>query len=1387
MHLYKKNPSTTSIVPSDVQVNLSYLLNKLPALIGFWDVDLRNLYANDAYSTWFGKTPADILGQHIKDVIGERNYQLNLPYMQAALRGEAQKFERDITLPDGKQSRSSIAEYIPQMIDHTVRGFFVFITDVTELKQTTLALRDNLEKLHKLYELSPLGIALADMSGRFIEFNEAFLSFTGYTAAALMELDYWQLTPKKYAAKEAEILVEFIKTGRFGPYEKEYIRKDGSLIPVCLNGMMITQGDGQKYIWSIVEDITERRLKEHELACAMEKSEVANRAKAEFLSIMSHELRTPLNGIMGMAQLLEMSALADDDQREFVASIQHCGNDLLNLFNVLLEFSDSQSTLERLRPTPFIPSEILETMTQTYADTCAKKQLSFNAVWHGKSAQSYLGDMPRITLMLSNLLDNALKFTQQGFVSLDMQEIKQERGLALLEFAVSDSGVGIDPTRHTLLFKPFSQVDSSPARQFGGMGMGLALVSKMASKIGGEVGFKSEPGKGSRFWFRIPAQIVSTEYGAKLTLAANADKPELAAPAAHTVLVVDDFTFYRNVIESALHELGLETVCVNNGEEAFELIKQGKLQPALVLMDLHMPVLNGIAATRLIRAWEQGNNKKPVPIIALSGETGTAERLKCFEVGMDDFLSKPVSFAVLSQITAQWLRKQPMRFPNTTIEQTNPELAISQPSAIKLAALALQDSEEMRHNLFELSPLGISLMDVSGHFVDFNDAFCKLTGYCAAELKTIDYWTLTPDKFAENEIWQLALLETTRRCGPYEKRLIRKDGSKIPVRVNGTLFRRSDGRKLIWTIVEDLSIQKNQALKLKHVAQALVDAKHDLTLAASIFEVPECLMITSAEGVILHANQALLASTGYSAEELIGNTPRLLKSGKHDKAFYDAMWRSIRHNGFWEGEIFDRHKNGDIIQKWMSITAVKSAGIITHYVSIHSDTSDHRIADEKIKHLAHYDALTQLPNRRLFMERLQQALTSTTQTGKKGALLYIDLDHFKNLNDTRGHDIGNLLLQQVADRLVNCVREGDTVARLGGDEFVVLLEGLSTLEIEAASETKKISEKIFAQLNLPYLLGNIEFSSTPSIGATLVNNTQQLSEVLMQQVDIAMYQAKEAGRNTLRFFDPKMQDAIIHRVALESELRQAIERNEFELHYQIQVDENAQPFGAEALIRWRHPLRGMVSPADFIPVAEETGLILPIGLWVLETACQQINTWQSLPEFQHCVLAVNVSAKQFNQPDFVEQVQKTLTRQAIAPNLLKLELTESMLVDKVGEMITRIAQLKEMGIQTALDDFGTGYSSLQYLKRIPLDQLKIDQSFVHDLTVDPSDRAITQTIIAMAHSLELNVIAEGVETEAQRALLLQNGCRHFQGYLFGKPMLITQFEALVHTLLEAKK
>ncbi|MEW5789382.1 MAG: EAL domain-containing protein [Pseudomonadota bacterium] len=525
--------------------------------------------------------------------------------------------------------------------------------------------------------------------------------------------------------------------------------------------------------------------------------------------------------------------------------------------------------------------------------------------------------------------------------------------------------------------------------------------------------------------------------------------------------------------------------------------------------------------------------------------------------------------------------------------------------------------------------------------------------------------------------------------------------------------------------------------------------------------------------------------TGYPVEEFLRNPALIdaivLPDDRH-------LWERHVHHHLPEGANQDVDElDFRIIQKqgairWVTHTCRpvldKEGRYLGRRVTVR-DITARKEAEEQIRHLAYFDPLTGLPNRRLLLDRLGHALIASARSLQFGALLMLDLDHFKTLNDTQGHEAGDRLLVEVARRLQAGVRQEDTVARLGGDEFLVMLADLDGEESVAAAQAEAIADKLREQLSQPYELPGLEqeYHSTPSIGLALFQGRDTSAEVLLKQADVALYQAKDAGRNTLRFFNPAVQAAIETRSALEADLRRGLARGELRLYYQPQVEEGRGVVGAEALLRWQHPERGMVPPAQFIPLAEETGLILDIGRWVLDSACAQLVAWRAQPGTRHLRLAINVSARQFHQPGFVEQVDDSLARSGADPALLKLELTESVVLDDVEEVVQRMARLKVLGVGFSLDDFGTGYSSLSYLKRLPLDQVKIDQSFVRDVPHDGNDAGIVRAILAMSESLGLQVIAEGVENQEQRDFLRRSGCLAYQGYLFGKPMPVTELEA----------
>ena len=674
----------------------------------------------------------------------------------------------------------------------------------------------------------------------------------------------------------------------------------------------------------------------------------------------------------------------------------------------------------------------------------------------------------------------------------------------------------------------------------------------------------------------------------------------------------------------------------------------------------------------------------------------------------------------------------------------------------KTAELALSDSEANLRRIVETAREGIWMIDAENRTTFVNPRMSELLG-CPAE----QMLGRPPFDFLDPEMRRLVERKLVERrqgnTDQYELRLTRLDGSQLWTLLSTNPLKDAAGRYIgTLGMLTDISARKQ--------------AEAELRIAAIAFEAQEGMLVTDAEERILRVNEAFTRITGYTAEEAVGQTPRLLHSGRHDPHFFAQMWAHIERNGYWEGEIWNRRKNGEVFPEWLAITAVRDdLGHVTHYVGTLNDISQRKEDEAAIRRLAFYDPLTGLANRRLLLDRLNQTLAAAARTGQDGALIFIDLDNFKQLNDTRGHHVGDLLLEEVAQRLTETVRKSDSVARLGGDEFVVLLQDLGEDPAQAAAMAEGVSEKIIAVLGMPYRLAGEEHTSTPSLGIAMFNREPHTAEEILKHADLAMYQAKAAGRNRLRFYDPKMQASVNQRAALERELRHAIGEGQLVLHYQSQVDGQGRVSGAEALLRWRHPERGLIPPAQFIGLAESLGLALPLGRWVLASACAQLAEWARRPETAGLTLAVNISGAHFRRPELVEDIRRALAENGANPKRLRLELAEATLLDDPDDSLEKMIALKETGVGFTLDNFGSGYCSLSYLKRLPLDQLKIAPAFVREVLEDCENDATADSFVALAESLGLALMAEGVETEAQRDYLAHHGCQIFQGFLFGLP------------------
>jgi diguanylate cyclase (GGDEF)-like protein/PAS domain S-box-containing protein len=677
-------------------------------------------------------------------------------------------------------------------------------------------------------------------------------------------------------------------------------------------------------------------------------------------------------------------------------------------------------------------------------------------------------------------------------------------------------------------------------------------------------------------------------------------------------------------------------------------------------------------------------------------------------------------------------------------------------SARKLAAQALQRSEEQLRSYAEHAPLGVVLVDARGRLLQANAAALALAGRTPHQSWLKPLADLVSERGRPLSRWASRPLLRTGRWS-LEAQLQRADGSTRWIAVNAA--RAAGGHYLAF--VQDITERKQEERALRQ-AHALFESTQ------------EGLLVTDPDANIVAANPAFCRTTGYTLEELRGRPVHMLSSGRQDAAFYHRMWATLAQTGMWQGEVWNRRKNGEVYPQWLAINAVRGPdGTLMNYVAAGMDLTRARQSEMELQRMAHHDALTGLPNRLLLMETLEQAVARAQRQRNRGAVLMLDLDRFKNVNDSLGHPAGDRLLQEMAQRLRARLRSADTIARLGGDEFGVLVEGLADPE-----DAAKVAHALIHACQQPVTLdGGLVICMGASVGISLFPDDSAHGDRLIQQADAAMYSAKGAGRGTFRFFTGAFTEEAQSRLDLEAGLRQALEQ-QFSVHYQPLVSAaDGRVEGVEALVRWMHPQRGLVSPAEFIPLAEDTGLIVPLGDWVLRTACAQMKQWQA-QGIAPRTLAVNLSPRQFAQGDLAQQVERVLAETGLPAQALELEITESALMD-AAQAGARLRRLKALGVRLAIDDFGTGYSSLAYLSRFPIDKLKVDQGFVRRMPTDSTDREIAAAVISLAKNLKLCVLAEGVETREQLAFLRERGCDLVQGYLFSKPLPEPQVTALL--------
>ncbi|WP_296942932.1 EAL domain-containing protein [uncultured Massilia sp.] len=773
----------------------------------------------------------------------------------------------------------------------------------------------------------------------------------------------------------------------------------------------------------------------------------------------------------------------------------------------------------------------------------------------------------------------------------------------------------------------------------------------------------------------------------------------------------------------------------------------------------HRAVRKGDAAT--LALVERG-------MAAIGQDELEALRRKWFSepVGLGPYL-RILAFAALAALavlaaTLAWIRalRRAVHARTAEIDRKTEQL--------EQAARALLADQAQLRAVFDGSPDAMALKDANRVYVHCNREFEALVGLPRERILGHG----DADVFADAAF--VALLkerdeEVLRDGRTYrsDEAILTRDGVEHHLEVIKVPIRGLEGRVTgVLAVSRDITARRN--------------AERELRIASVAFESQDGMMITDGTGTIERVNAAFQRITGYPADEAVGRAPRLLASGTHDRAFYEEMWQSLLRTGYWIGEVVNRHKSGRLYTARLSITAVADPrGRTMHYVGNFQDISEERQARALAERLTQFDHLTELPNRSQCADRIAAAVAERAQLSEFGAVMMLDLDHFQKVNDSLGHAVGDQLLVRVVQRLQAVRRPGDMLARFSGDNFVLLCDALGPDRVVAAARAMAVAEAARLAMTDHVVLEGQPFACSGSVGVTLFHDDSAGADALLQQAELAMYKSKQGGRDTVRFFEGAMQVDLDERNRLEGALREAIERDQLVLHYQVQVDRNGNPVGAEALARWRHPERGMIAPGAFIPLAEQTGLILPIGRWALATACRQLAAWKGRPVLENLTLAVNISPLQFKVEDFVDDVLDELRAAGAPASRLKLEVTESLAIDDFTSSISKLNKLKSHGFSISLDDFGTGNSSLNYLTKLPLTQLKIDKSFVDELPSSQRDATVAQTIIAMGQGLGLEVIAEGVETAAQRDFLVAHGCHAFQGYLFGRPLPAAEFEAAV--------
>jgi len=1154
--------------------------------IAYWDHEQRNRMSSPFFLSLLASRKRQILGHHLREVLGEDLYVAHTPYIEGALNGEQKTVVAESPLSTRGAKKPLRFTYLPAFTDSQLCGFYVQIADESALQLAKSELEKYQVLLHGLYESTNHGIVLTDLEGRFLDFNTAFCRVLGYPAETLRSMDSWQILPEPQHLQHRHRISSLSVNGRFGPTTLEFIRADGGLIPVKLSGIRIALDNGQNFIWSTIEDMS-----------AQTQLQAQVRASDEALNAITE-------GVL------------ISDERGVLVSVNPA-------FSEITGYSPEEMigrTCAFLQGVDTDPGEVeairvaRETRTP-YCGVILNYRKDGSSFWNDLTIAPVRNDQGQVFRYVGIARD----VTQR-------KQLQENLQIAAVAFESREGIMITDENQHIL------------------------RVNRAFTEI---TGYDASDVRGKT--------------------------PRLLSSGRH-----DEF-FYDN-LTAALQSDGTWQGEVWNrrktGEEFLEHLIITAVKDADGRVTHYVGAFTDITERRAIE-----------------------ESLKAKEKSL---------------VQAQRIGQM----GNWEFDHARNSLEWSAQTA----------------RIFEVEPTAV--MRTYEDFVSF----------------------VHPEDRAE-----------------VDRRYQEAVSSRIPYAIDHRIVL-SDGRiKYVRERCEIEYDDQGQALRSVGTVQDISERKSaeiELNIAAVAFESKQAIIISEANLVVLRVNKAFSQITGYAADEAIGQrVSDLIGAPLHQDTLSKVLGRSLSNPDAWEGELQSQRRNGQDYPIWITISAVRNeAGAISHYVTTLADITERKHTQERIHRLAFYDSLTNLPNRQFLLNRINNAVATDATAPEFGALILVNLDYFKTLNDTLGHDVGDQLLKEVAASLIDALSDTVTTARLGSDEFVVLIERLGTEKLEAIDSAAQIAERLLGLLDRTYQIHHHTYQGTASIGITLFSgDLGHTVDELLKQIDLALHHAKGAGRNAYRFYVPQMQADVTARALLEADLRAAIRLEQFLLHYQPQVDSAGTLIGAEALLRWACPKRGTVSPAEFISVLEETGLILPVGAWSIQKACEQLVHWALNPRFESLTISVNVSAYQVHQADFVNQVIEVLDRTGANPRRLGLELTESLLLHDVDDSIKKMEALRRKGVTFALDDFGTGYSSLSILKRLPLDQLKVDRSFVQEVPKNVSSCTIVQAIIGIATSLGLGIIAEGVEAERQLAFLKDNGCHAFQGFLHSQPLSIEDF------------